>query len=200
MYDAQNGWTISIDKVYKVTNGGADADYSFSAEKSLLTAVSAPDTDIAYVFGRNVSIFTTRDGGMNWDEKSNGTQNDLASVFFLNEIEGWAGGSNHTMLHTHDGGEHWLYTELPANYAVRDIQFTTADSGWLVNGGVWRTTDGGHYWEEISSSYPPYGIFVSLIPKKAGVWIRRHLLRTVNGGESWEELNCGTGKSYSVCL
>jgi photosystem II stability/assembly factor-like uncharacterized protein len=195
MYDSFSGWTISIDKVYKVTNGGQNTDYQFTADKSLLTDISALDSAHAFVFGENVSIYSTGDGGINWQEMSNGTQHDLYSVFFLNENDGWAGGSNQTLLRTHDGGKHWAFTRLPLSYPVTDIQFINPDSGRLISGGIYRTVDGGLSW--LLSSLPedpPSDLF--FIDFQTGWYLgsEGHLFKSTDGGTVWQEKISGTGK------
>jgi photosystem II stability/assembly factor-like uncharacterized protein len=199
MYDAFNGWTISIDKVYKVTNGGQNADYQLTTDKSLLTDISAIDSAHAIVFGRNVSIYSTGDGGSSWQEMSNGTWNDLYSVFFLNDNDGWAGGNNQTLLRTHDGGKHWAFTRLPSPYPLTDIQFINSDTGWLISGDVHRTVDGGLSW--LKSTLPGDPVSdLYFIDSQMGWCVGSGglLYRSFNGGIDWQEKNSGTEKDLKA--
>lgn len=199
MVNALNGWTISIDKVYKVTNGGGDVEYQFTADKSLLTDISAIDSAHAFAFGSNVSFYSTNDGGNSWQEMSNGTQHDLYRVFFLNENEGWAGGSDQALLRTHDGGEHWMFTRIPSSNVITDIQFINADTGWLVSGEVYRSTDGGLSWLK-STGYENSISDLCFIDAQLGwcVGSEGRLYKSVNGGVDWEEKSSGSDKDLNA--
>jgi photosystem II stability/assembly factor-like uncharacterized protein len=194
MYDHYNGWTISIDKVFKVTDGGANLDYQFTVDKSLLVDLSVVDATTAYVIGKQVTILATHDGSESWQEISKGTPNSLYSIFFLNEHEGWAGGENHTLLNTHDGGEHWsACNNITASEAISAIQFINADTGWYFGGNVYRTTDGGLTWSQLTGLlYPVSGMYFLNDQSGWCVGPNGKLFKTINGGLDWEVKISGT--------
>jgi photosystem II stability/assembly factor-like uncharacterized protein len=200
MYDPSNGWTISIDKVYKVTNGGQNADYQFTFDKSVLAGISALDSDHALVAGKDVCIYSTSDGGETWLEKSSGSSTNLNSVFFLNEDDGWAGGNGRNILITHDGGEHWIYNQLESEYPITDIQFVDPDTGFLVNGNVLKSTDGGLNWSLTSGwTYPISDLY--FLDSQSGWCVGDEgcLFKTMNGGVDWEAAYSGTDRDlYAV--
>jgi photosystem II stability/assembly factor-like uncharacterized protein len=193
MYNDLNGWTISFDKIYKVTNGGENVEFQFAPDKSVLADISVVDATHAMVAGRDVCVFSTSDGGETWQEKSSGAKNHLNTVFFLNENDGWAGGEERTLLITRDGGQHWIYHDLGSDYPVTDIQFINPDTGFLVNGNVKRSTDGGLNWSLTAGwTYPISDLY--FLDSQLGwcVGADGRLFVTINGGVDWEGLNSGT--------
>jgi photosystem II stability/assembly factor-like uncharacterized protein len=200
MYDPQNGWTISMDKVYKVSNGGQNVDYQFTFDKSVLADISVVDSSNAIVAGKDVCIYSTRDGGQTWLEKSSGSADNLNCVFFLNENDGWAGGEERTLLITHNGGQNWSYHDLGSAYPVTDIQFTSAGTGLLVNGNILRSIDSGSTWNITSGfTYPIYDLYFIDSLSGWSVGADGRLFKTVNGGVDWEGENSGTDKDlYAV--
>ena len=200
MYDEFNGWTFTINKVYKVTNGGENVDYQFTSDKSILADISALDSANAYAVGRNVSIFSTNDGGYTWQEISNGTRTDLYSVFFLNENDGWTGGSEQTLLSTHDGGRHWNYHDVYAStYTINDIQFINPDTGWFVDGDVHMSTDGGLSWSQTTGwIYPITDLFFFNYQFGWCTGSEGRLYKSVNGGNDWQEKISGTDKDLKA--
>ena len=42
-----------------------------------------------------------------WQQQASGVGNSLISVFFLDEMKGWAVGNYGAIIHTTDGGENW---------------------------------------------------------------------------------------------
>jgi photosystem II stability/assembly factor-like uncharacterized protein len=196
MYDAFNGWTFTIDKVFKVTNGGDNVDYQFSVEKSIIAGISVVDSTNAWIVGRNVMILATHDGSVSWQEISNGTHHSLHSLFFINQDEGWAGGDDRTLLHTQDGGKHWTFCNVDASPgAISDIQFINRDTGWFVNGDVYLTTNNGLSWSQASGLSNPVSDVYFPDPQLGWcVGPEGRLFKSVNGGNDWEEKNSGTEK------
>jgi photosystem II stability/assembly factor-like uncharacterized protein len=201
MYDDSNGWAISGDHIYKISNGGANVDQQFAEQKSLLLAISAVDSSYAYAIGRYVSVYKTGNSGENWQEISNGTHNSLTSVFFLDDSTGWAGGDNRAMVHTNDGGEHWIYTQLSSGHTVTDIQFVNADTGWYANGSVFQTTNGGLDWYQYWGWGWDYRIFdLYFLNSQTGWCVGSYGLtyKSQDGGDTWVEQNSGTDKELNA--
>jgi photosystem II stability/assembly factor-like uncharacterized protein len=116
---------------------------------------------------------------------------DLFSVSFPTEKEGWACGRWGTILHSADGGETWVRQTSGTDYTLSSISFVDPQNGWIVGDGgtILRTKDGGKSWVKQKSpiSYFLFGVqFVS--PQKG--WIvteRTTILYTEDGGENWQE-------------
>lgn len=128
-----------------------------------------------WIAGNNGVILFTTDG-MNWQQATNlsGVSDNIYSISFLNETQGYAG-SRLTILRTLDGGKTWTPAELMDSggygYSRMDIR-----SIFIFNEN-----------EAFASGYgSPIGLQPSL------------LMRTSNGGKTWRYSNNG-GKSYGIC-
>jgi photosystem II stability/assembly factor-like uncharacterized protein len=203
-YDAYNGWAISYQKIYKFLDGGEELQVQKQINKSSLEDISVVDSSCAFVVGRNVCIYATKDGGQNWQEKSNGTHVDLFSVFFLDENYGWAGGnggSSGGIIHrTEDGGEHWTsYTGSLPGYTIVDIQFVDPLKGWLANGQVHKTINGGQSWSQ-SLGNSGWVNDLYFVNDQLG-WCTGEggkVFKTINGGLNWNSLNTGIEKNLNA--
>jgi photosystem II stability/assembly factor-like uncharacterized protein len=53
------------------------------------------------------SILHSADSGQKWEVQTTGQPLPLNSIFFMDELRGWAVGEFGSILHTHDGGKSW---------------------------------------------------------------------------------------------
>jgi photosystem II stability/assembly factor-like uncharacterized protein len=115
---------------------------------------------------------------------------DLFSVSFPNEKDGWACGRWGTILHTSDGGNTWNQQNSGTDYTLSSIFFTDPQNGWAVGDGgtILHTTDGGKTWGKQKSPVPFYLMKVYFVTPLKG-WIvgeRTHILSTGDGGKTWK--------------
>ena len=112
-------------------------------------------------------VYKTIDKGKTWERISQfrpgGNIWDLTKVSFLNSNVGWGASYDGKIFKTTDGGGNWITQDITAStlfgeYGVplRDLQFTTADSGWAVGGIsgnslILRTINGGENWDLIDT-------------------------------------------------
>ncbi len=84
-----------------------------------------------------------------WSALTSGTANNLFSVHFVNNNEGWAVGASNTILHTTNGATWAAETNqgaVPAS-SYLGVRFINSNTGWAGGGSaVVRTTDGGASW------------------------------------------------------
>jgi photosystem II stability/assembly factor-like uncharacterized protein len=201
MYDAFNGWTVTMNKVFKVIDGGNVLEYQFTADKSPLVGISAVDSSTAYIIGKNVTIYGTKNGGETWQELSNGTDKSLHSIFFLDGNVGWAGGTDHTLLHTTDGGRRWIFNGLSASPGtITDLQFINPETGWFVNEDIYWSRDSGVTWDKASGISNPVSDLYFIDDQSGwGVGTDGKLFKSTDGGLNWEEKSSGMDKDlYAV--
>ncbi len=162
------------------------------------------------------NVYRTVDGGKHWERIAHTNiyqwGSDFSKVSFFDSLQGWAVSYDGMIFHTTDGGFNWNFqdsTALHYHAPLRDIQFTSQDSGWAVGGisgySIYlRTTDGGNTW--ISSSVPTSFSTCSfreicMINSRVG-WLvgsyngAHFLFKTTDGGINWEnetpkEVNIG---------
>lgn len=124
------------------------------------------------------SLLTTNDGGYNWEVFEQQVfydvlfTDELRAIYFIDENEGWIAGGN-SIMHTTNAGETWenIYdVPQPAAsgpYGIQDLYFSDKFNGIAAGGGypdnVWRTTDGGNSWLDVTWdnqwSHGGYGIY-----------------------------------------
>ena len=114
---------------------------------------------------------------------------DLLSVTFPTENDGWTCGRWGTVLHTADGGKSWVRQKTGTEYTLSSIFFVDSQNGWAVGneGTIIHTPDGGKTWEKQKS---PVSFFLMKVyfetPLKG--WIvteQTHILHTNDGGKTW---------------
>lgn len=108
------------------------------------------------------TILKTIDGGKTWTPQEAETTETLCAVFFLDNNQGWAAGTNGAFLHTIDGGDHWVLQNVNTSEEFRGLAFTDSMNGWATStmpihkdwrgkdddwiASIWHTTDGGLTW------------------------------------------------------
>ena len=114
---------------------------------------------------------------------------DLFSITFPNERDGWACGRWGTILHTRDGGLTWTRQESGADTTLVAVHFPDPQNGWAVGaqGTILRTADGGVSWTRQECPVDSLLMDVCFAGALKG-WIvteRTRILATDNGGDSW---------------
>jgi len=117
-------------------------------------------------------------------------RDDLFSVTFPTEKEGWACGRFGTILHTADGGLTWTQQDSSTAFTLSGIHFTDPRNGWAVGnkGTIVHTADGGKTWGLQKSPVEYFHMDVFFIDALTGFVAseRTHILGTKDGGKTWE--------------
>lgn len=143
-------------------------------------------------------------------------QTHLKSVFFVDLNNGWAVGTDGTIIHTNDGGTAWTSQTSGTTNDLFSVHFVNVSTGWVVGdeGIVLRTANGGTNWEAVASNTTDHlddvffldethawivgGTITVRFSTKTGFSNLRHtnvVLRTINGGASWlKSTNLGSGR------
>ena len=121
-----------------------------------------------------------------WFELSSGTNEQINSVFFLDESLGWAAGNN-ILLKSSDGGDNWMQIQLSGNN--NSVFFINDYIGWVCNsdGKILKTTDGGNNWVINYSLENLELTSISFLNENIGIasGYNRTILVTSDGGENW---------------
>jgi hypothetical protein len=126
----------------------------------------------------------------------------LNAVQFVGSSQGWVVGSDR-ILHTADGGQHWVTQYLTSTSAgLATVDFADASHGWVVGGTtILATTDGGAHWRALPEPCDPIravhffsssdgiavaggGVPYPGVPSEWG----GVLLGTTDGGAHWHRL------------
>ena len=94
------------------------------------------------------------------------TQAAMYGLSFMSPQEGWVVGGNGTILHTSDGGVHWMDQSSATTAALYAVQFLTQRRGTAVGavGTVLATEDGGTTWvaQETQGSVTLFDVYFSI--------------------------------------
>lgn len=169
---------------------------SIAPTRTLLTAVSFPDSQHGWAVGHDGVIIATRDGGQTWERQDNGK--DIETVFldvlFLSSTRGFAVGAYGKFQATTDGGKTWIVSHLGAD-EVHYNRLSVAPDGTLYlageSGTLLSSHDGGKKWEALNVPYD--GSLFGALPFQGDALVvyglRGHILRSDDRGHSWEPLN-----------
>jgi len=112
--------------------------------------------------------FPGRAAQSEWEALRTGVFAKLNTIFFTDDLHGWAGGSNGTLIGTSDGGDSWKRIPLP-----QQQQRETIRDSWIFSGGR-------------SLALGEYGAFSR--KSSLGYVERVFILGTVDLGASWDEM------------
>ena len=179
--DDQHGWMNIADKSGQqsyVTEDGGDTwqpcgpkrDYSkqvpgqhsyFVTSQIGWSITSKADKMDSRITTKGVA--TTKDGGCNWEQLWVNSNRDARyyDIYFVDQFKGWLAGET-TLLNTSDGGKTWSDVPRPRTDAnVLGVHFLNSKEGWIIAGyssmraedtGVYRTTDSGDSWRQLSET------------------------------------------------
>jgi len=121
--------------------------------------------------------------------QQNKLYDDLFSISFPNEKEGWACGRWGTILHTGDGGKAWARQNSGTQFTLSSISFVDPQNGCAVGdeGTILHTADGGKTWDKQKRPVPYYLMKVYFRTPWKG-WIvteRTTILCRNDGGRTW---------------
>ena len=180
------------------------------AAKSLILDLATAGNRIVAVGWRG-HILISDDNGSSWKQINSPTREMLTSVYFSDDLHGWAVGHGTTILSTVDGGKSWklLHTAPEEEQPLFDV-VVNGDYGFAI--GAYAkfmvTTDGGKSWgngeftiqqDETATKNPddeeplPFDYHLNrislsndgtfYIAAEAGF-----IFRSDDGGHSWKEL------------
>ncbi len=117
-----------------------------------------------------------------WYPLQSGTLNSLKSVYFLDSQVGYMSG-NGIMLKTFNGGTNWFV--ISTAFSGSSIVFPDVSTGYVCEGTIYKTTDGGVSWVDLQQT----SLLAVHFPDKNfgyAVGYNSKIIKTSNGGTSWE--------------
>lgn len=149
--NAQVGWLVGYNRIYKTINGGEtwDQQAEFTECCEHLQFITE---EIGWVSGYGKS-YKTIDGGETWSELVVNSELEilhLGKIQLLNESLGWiiAQEDNFKLYKTEDGG--LSFTQISSfESVIMDFHFVDNNEGWLIvySGEIYHTINGGETWE-----------------------------------------------------
>lgn len=107
---------------------------------------------IYLMVGDRGRIFRTENGGVDWAPIQSGTKDNLFSVSFPDDANGWICGDKGLILHTGDGGLTWHPQPSATKRDLLAVDFCDPRHGLAAGdwGAVVITEDGGASWQDVS--------------------------------------------------
>jgi|GEM_PF-6560754 len=152
------------DGAIKTTDGGTKwTPVNINNDKYNKQYVYFADENLGFISGTS-TLYRTTDGGDNWDTLAVGynTQNLNSKVTFTNSTTGFFGKKGQ-VFKTVDKGDTWTDAPIDSHSVPQEIQFVSDKVGYLVctsdTFGVpvhvlFKTTDGGNSWSDLTTKLP----------------------------------------------
>jgi photosystem II stability/assembly factor-like uncharacterized protein len=145
------GWAIKGNQIMKTTDSGE----SWFVQQNIpgsLTSIFFIDSLNGWATNNSIMPFKTTNGGESWIEQINSNIHLSRDVYFKNLLEGYMYGYmvgvGSGIYQTYDGGITW---SLDSSFIETGwVKFSNYDTNniFITGTKVFRTTDGGNYWEE----------------------------------------------------
>ncbi len=126
---------------------------------------------------------------INWAKLPTNTTNNLNSVYFVDNTNGFACGEKGSVLTTSTAGDEWRTINSPDSITLKDIFFQNTLNGIVVGerGKIYRTQDGGNTWKLLSSGVNESLFRITILANGTGfiVGAKGVLLRSTDNGNTW---------------
>lgn len=164
--------------------------------ESKLNDIDFVDNKYGWIVGDGGLILYSSDGGDSWQKQDCPLVESLIAVDFIDSRTGWIFSQNHILM-TIDGGKIWniKYSDSLWTWPYGDIQFYNNNIGFVVcirghlmYGAVFKTTDGGETWQNITHQNLPYLTHISIVDEN-NIWICGGLYHSIgsssDSGLTW---------------
>ena len=201
-----NGWLVSIGKVYYTSTGGN----SWNVQHQLRGTRGRPPgiLDLHFVNTRDgwavggvdskgtSTILKTQNGGIKWEKVRNPSDKHLWGVYFVDTEHGWTVGEMGEILRTQDGGKRWERQQSRVEQPLFAVYFVDQKHGWVVgaNGLILQTVDGGLTWDRQKNPLKQALRDVAFQNATDGwaVGAEGLILHTTDGGTTWNRYDSPT--------
>jgi photosystem II stability/assembly factor-like uncharacterized protein len=187
----------------EILPGMEQATPSQLAAKTLLLAVARVPGSVIAV-GQWGHVVISKDDGKTWNQATTvPTRENLTSVSFSDEKNGWAAGHGGTIIHTADGGETWTRQLYRPDLGgpLLAIRFTSSTHGFAAGayGMFFETKDGGNIWAQRTISDSDLHFNDIFLGPDKSVYIAGEGgfgYRTADDGVTWTKLETGYVGSF----
>lgn len=180
--------------ILKTTNGGLNWQSILTLSYSL-RGIFFVDSLIGFSSPFGGPIKKTTNGGISWLDQTSPLSNNynLRRLYFINSNTGWIVGGNEisasgAVIYTSDGGTSWITRFNVGEDLFYDVHFFDANTGLVVGigaQGLFRTTNGGMNWIDISSAGAG-GYSMNFLDQNTGlIGGSDYLSKTTNSGTNW---------------
>lgn len=198
-----------------VAPGSPRAEDDLARERALPSSIATQTLllDAARVGERIVAVgswghvLLSDDGGASWRQAASvPTRSVLTGVRFVDRRHGWAVGHDGVVIHTGDGGEHWVLQRVEPGEGMPlfDVHFEDRQRGIAVGafGLAIRSEDGGESWQPFplagTDGKDPHlnQVFEAADGTRYVAAERGDVYREEPGAEVWARLSSGYEGSF----
>jgi len=197
-FDANTGWLIAFDSIYRTTDGGdtwVSEGYTSNTESPNVRSIAVTSDTIAYMAGsrkkssiaRQADVFYRRpeNSPFLWSFSGFGppvSSDNFRSIEFINSDIGFAGGQRGQLYKKTDfstGGPWELNFELLENQTIWSISFPNESHGMFLssveisgttNAIIYHTSDSGETWSVAPDTIPDLLLAVLYAPDSVNAW------------------------------
>lgn len=149
---------------------------------------------LVFLFSFVIQITYSQSG---WVKQNSGTTENLNTLYFTDDDNGFAAGDNGTLLRTIDGGTTWEIESSGTTNNLASISFVDYKNGFIVGADstFLKTVDGGTTWLNLSDSLPAKFASVSFLDSMNGIAVEdvsfdtARVFKTTNGGFNWNYIS-----------
>ncbi|TDB68851.1 WD40/YVTN/BNR-like repeat-containing protein [Arundinibacter roseus] len=187
--NSQHGWIMAGEGIIYTKNGGETWDFYSNETLSFYPkAIFFTDNQKGFMVAEAGKILQTTNGGISWALYGSSLRESIISMAFATEAVGWAGTQNGTLSKTINGGQSWT-SQKRFEHPILDVQFNDVTTGWLTDGQIWRTTNGGDSWELRQNDFGHSHLFSTDSQHAWATTSTGSVLRTTDGGQTWQTSN-----------
>ncbi len=152
-FDAQTGYTLSENCIYKSTNGGINWNSIYCGRTSdifMCSPMVMYNTNSSSLPPYTQGVAKTTNGGYNWVGLFSTDPNSLGNIFFYDEITGWVSNYIDKLYVTYNGSSFStiiLPTSISGNKA---IYFINQNTGFFISSSksLYKSTNKGFTWAQ----------------------------------------------------
>lgn len=150
-------YAVDNDLILKSTNGGSSWSAVYSAANTFFSHVQAIDNNTVIAYSGVAAgtesthrLFRSANGGLNWQRIAL-PPGQLYSAYFITSARGWVSMGSGFYLTT-NGGATWVRQDNPETpFTGSNLYFPDEQTGYALNELVYKTTNGGQYWEPLNN-------------------------------------------------
>jgi photosystem II stability/assembly factor-like uncharacterized protein len=161
---------------------------------------------IGYLLGTAENVIYSTNGGNTWNPSAGDFSNfNISDLSMRNSTTGYICGRFGIFWKTTDGGATWDTTKslnpFFATYFCNGVDFIDDNTGFIAGGvsgiggntKIFKTTDAGSTWAEMTQSYGgPVGIKIDMVNATTGYECgTAHVQKTTDGGATWSLVTAG---------
>jgi photosystem II stability/assembly factor-like uncharacterized protein len=146
--DDFTGWIVGANGVVlNSIDGGMNWDIEYFTSQPYLHCIFFLDEEIGWIGAESGYIYKTIDGGENWNLSYSGmTYYGIESIYFSNDMEGWAIGLHGRYIaYSDDGGDSWSEQIDPVQHGLLTMYFFDDTHAWIGGdfGSILFSNNGG---------------------------------------------------------